>query len=364
MNTPRWDGERWRIQARADGKRYSFSSKTPGAKGRRECQQKYDNWYYGEITGDQTVAAVCEDFMEDLKARRGENAPSVEIYNYYITHYIVPVLGQKKMRKTTLRDWQNLLNNAQGRNKPLSEKTLISFKAMIQGIVKFGYNNYQCELLRGSLYIPKGRPTKEKEILQASDIQRLMEPSDLWWHSLFVFLLVTGMRPSEALGLQLGDVYSDHVVLRRGVNSRRQVTDLKNKNAHRTIPIGSLAMGIIRQTITRNEKYRLNTKWIFCNKHGEMGSQNHMESQWRKLKAERDLPGTIYSLRHTFISMMKNVLPENTIKDVVGHSKSFDTFGTYGHILDGENQRTASIIDLTFGANLGANKSIGGGQSE
>ena len=364
MNIPRWDGERWRIQVRVDGKRYSFSSRTPGAKGRRECQVKYDNWYYGGVSEEQTVNTVCQDFMKDLRARRGDYAPSVENYDYYIRHFIAPVIGQKKMRQVTLREWQSLINEASGRNKPLSEKTLKSFKALIQSIIKFGYDNYQCEMLRGRLYIPKGRPTSEKEILQASDIQRLMEPSELWYHSLFIFLLVTGMRPSEALGLQVDNVFPDHVVLKRGVNARGHITDLKNARAHRVVPIGSLAMGIIRKTIARNEELNLHTKWIFCSQHGEMGNQNQMGNQWRKLKAERNLPGTVYSLRHTFISMMKNVLPENTIKDVIGHGKAFDTFGTYGHILDGENLKTASVIDLTFGANFGANMSMTDGQKD
>ena len=47
----------------------------------------------------------------------------------------------------TLRDWQTLLNEASGRNKPLSEKTLKNLRALIMAIVKFGYQDYQCELL-------------------------------------------------------------------------------------------------------------------------------------------------------------------------------------------------------------------------
>jgi hypothetical protein len=41
-----------------------------------------------------------------------------------------------------------------------------------------------------------------------------------------------------------------------------------------------------------------------------------------------------------------------------------DTFGTYGHILEGEDRRAAEIIDLTFGADLGANKSATGEQND
>ncbi|MBQ1297291.1 MAG: hypothetical protein IIY21_24815, partial [Clostridiales bacterium] len=61
---PTWTGNRWRIQVRKDGKRYSFSSSVPGAKGRKECQRKYDNWYYGEATGEKSVKMVCQEYLD------------------------------------------------------------------------------------------------------------------------------------------------------------------------------------------------------------------------------------------------------------------------------------------------------------
>ena len=93
-----------------------------------------------------------------------------------------------------------------------------------------------------------------------------------------------------------------------------------------------------------------------------MGTQSTMRNHWMKLKQERDLPGSVYSLRHTFISMMKNVMPEQMIKDIVGHSASMTTFETYGHILSDDSARAATVIDLTFGDNFGDKKSITDGQ--
>ena len=87
-----------------------------------------------------------------------------------------------------------------------------------------------------------------------------------------------------------------------------------------------------------------------------------MRKHWAKLKEERGLPGTVYSLRHTFITLMKNVMPESMIKDIVGHSTSMDTFGTYGHILSGDAKKAAEIIDL-LGASLGADSSASGGRT-
>ena len=50
--------------------------------------------------------------------------------------------------------------------------------------------------------------------------------------------------------------------------------------------------------------------------------------------------------------MMKNVMPEQMVKDIVGHSVNMPTFETYGHILDGEEKQAAEIIDLTFSQNV------------
>lgn len=364
MNTPRWDGQRWRIQVRHEGKRLSFSSSVPGAKGRRECQKKYDEWYYGEASGEKTVDRVAKEYLEDVKARRGSDSEAFLQYERYIRLYIAPRCGAKKICKMTLRDWQNVINGATGQNKPLSEKTLKNLRGVIMGIVKFGYEDYQCEPLRGTLYIPKGHSKKEKEILQKDDVARLLAPSDLWYHPVFVFGLLTGMRPGEILGLKKSDVLGDRVIIRRSVNARKQITEGKNENARRIVPIGELASSVLRKTIQRNDDYNLRTDWIFCSPNGDKGNQSSMRNHWNQLKTERVLPGSVYSLRHTFISMMKNVMPEQMIKDIVGHSVSMDTFGTYGHIVDGSDRQAASIIDLTYGANFGATSSPDGGQTE
>ena len=364
MNTPQWDGQRWRIREMREGKMHSFSSSVPGAKGRKEVIKKYEAWYYGEVTGEKTVTQVTKEYLEDVKARCGEDSPALEQYECYMRLYVLPVCGPRKICKMTLRDWQNVINGASGRNKPLSEKTLRNLRAIIMSIIRYGYEDYQCELPRGSLYIPKGHSKKEKEILQKDDIIRLLEPSPLFYHPLFCFLLLTGMRPSEALGIRASEISQDKVIIKRGINARGHITEGKNANAKRIIPIGELASGILRQTIRRNEEMNLHTEWIFCSPDGSQGKQSAMRKHWSKLKAERDLPGTVYSLRHTFISMMKNVLPEQSIKDVVGHSVSMDTFGTYGHIIDGEDRRIAEVIDLTFGQKFGQNESATDGQNE
>lgn len=357
MITPKWDGQRWRIRVMQEGKTHSFSSSVPGSRGRKEVIKKYEQWYYDEGTGEKTVLCVSKEFLQDVKARRGEASEAYRQYERYIRLYIAPKCGQRKLCKMTLRDWQSVINEAQGRNKPLSEKTLMNLRGIIMGIIKFGYEDYQCEPLRGDLYIPRGHSKQEKEILQKEDVRRLFEPSDLFYHPLFCFLCCTGMRPGEALGLKVDDIKGNVVNIKRSVNANSQITDCKNKNARRQVPIGTTARTILTSVIERNERLSLRTEWIFCSPDGSMGNQSTMRNHWLKLKKERDLPGSVYSLRHTFISMMKNIMPEQMIKDIVGHAVSMQTFEVYGHILDDDDRRAAEVIDLTFGQNLGQNKS-------
>ena len=41
-------------------------------------------------------------------------------------------------------------------------------------------------------------------------------------------------------------------------------------------------------------------------------------------------------------------MPLELLKMVAGHSKSMDTIGIYGHIIEGDQERAAQIMDSTF----------------
>lgn len=348
-----WDDnkKKWILDHYADGIRKQFYSSQAGRKGLREVNEKYQAWLVGENIGDKTVEQISKQYLDDLQARRGIKCESYIQYEGYLRLHILPKLGKYRMNKVSLRMWQSVLNEAKGQKKPLSKKTLSNIRTLIMALVKYGYQNYQCDLLRGDLYIPVGHPAEEKSILTRNEVKRIFDQeSTKWYYPLFCFLILTGMRPGEALGLQISDIKGDEIRIRRSVNKSGKITDGKNDNARRVIPLGTTAKRIIDQTIERNKKYKLNTDWIFCSADGGVGSQSTMRNHWNELKAERDINRavTVYGLRHTFISLMKGVLPEQQIKDIVGHSTSMDTFGTYGHIVDGQSLKSAQIIDLTI----------------
>lgn len=353
MATPRWDNKksRWVLDVCVDGIRKQFTSAQEGRKGLKEVNTKYQAWLMNETSGDKTVEQVAKQYLNDLQARRGVKCPAYTQYESYFRLHIFPKVGKYKMSKVTLRMWQSVLNEAKGRRAPLSEKVLENIMSLINALVKYGYQNYECDLLRGELFVPIGHPKREIAILTKREVKRLFDyETKKFYYPLFCWLICTGMRPGEGLGLQVGDIYEDGIIIRRSVNKDGVITNCKNENARRMIPIGKTARQLLNQTIERNKALKLDTEWIFCSPDGSVGNQSTMRNHWSELKKELGLNPkvTSYGLRHTFVSMMKGVLPEQIIKDIVGHSVSMDTFGVYGHIVEGEAREAAEIIDLTF----------------
>lgn len=354
MATPKWNKTRklWIIQGQKNGIKKVFYSSTPGMKGKREALEKYDEWIEFGGASSLTVERCLALYLKDIEARLGrrDGYREAEIYGRL---YILPALGGCRMDRLTLRDWQAVLNDARPHSahvKALSHKTLTHLRAVIVGLHKFAYRNYYCDEWRGELYIPQGHKRGEREILQPEDIARLFEPSDLFYYPSFLVMLLCGLRPGECYGIQEGDLKGGVLTISRSVNNKGEVTPGKNKNARRVIPLPSLAREIIEDTIRRNRACGFRGPWVFCNGAGGKPIPNTARHQWNDLKAERGLPGSPYSLRHTFVSIVSSQthLAEGTIRELVGHSETMDTFGTYKHAVAGELEQAADVINLTF----------------
>lgn len=357
MATPKYDKTRklWVLQGKKDGKRKVFYSSKTGNKGMKEVLEKYEDWLSLGDPEKITVEQCVTLYLKDIESRLGRKDSYVKAERY-CRLYILPSLGKKKMNNITLRDWQAVLNEARPQKEDkeaLSHKTMTHLMSIINSLHRFAYNNYYCEEWRGSLYVPKGHPRGTKEILQPDEIRKLLEDDSEWFSSCFKIMLLCGLRPGEALGIKEGDITEDGVLnIRRSINDEGEITEGKNKNARRTVPLPSLAELIIRQTIERNHSHNFGTDWVFPNVVGGQSSQDNVRKQWNKIRTRLGFSDNIvpYGLRHTWLSIISSQthLSEGTIKSLIGHSESMPTFGVYKHELKGEMSEAAQVIDLTF----------------
>ena len=355
MPTAIWLEKRgyWSLRVTVNGVTKEFTSSKKGLAGKKAVIAKARAWQDGSMSNKSKLVSQCYgEFLETTQARLGEKCDSYIDHEKFGRLYILPAIGRMRINTVTKNNYQTILNTARPhdkRTKVLSKKYLMKMKSTIEQFAKFCYENGYCESLRGKLFIPVGHPTVGKEILQPNEIKRLFEPSDLWYHRSIMFALCTGMRPSEVLGLQWDDIYTDHIEIRRAVRGGR-ITSGKTSNAIRAIPLTTFTSDLLGEQRKASES--LGSEWVFCSKIGTMGSQSTMGHHYEQLAKERGFGGSLYCLRHTFVSMVKSTMPESLVRMIVGHTSNtagMDTFGVYGnHIVDGDLRKSAEIMELTF----------------
>lgn len=79
-----------------------------------------------------------------------------------------------------------------------------------------------------------------------------------------------------------------------------------------------------------------------------ISSDDNYRAHWKKYCEVNGVPYVSpYELRHTFVSMIQH-LPEGWVKELVGHSRNMDTFGTYAHEVNGQQDKIAAGVEAVF----------------
>lgn len=351
MATAIWNNkeQRWTLRVTVNGKTKKFTSREPGMAGKRKVLAAARD-YSAHGSAFSSVAEVRAEWLESIAARLGRDSVPYVQGESLTRLFVLPVLGNWKIKDVKLRDWQRCINEAKpaSGSGQLSKKYLSNLKSQITLLTRFAFENEYTEPLRGSLYVPTGHPTKGKEVLTPEQIAELLKPSDCFYWPAFCVMCLTGMRPGEVYGLRIEDYNGMSLTIRRSVNARGKITPGKNKNAARVVPLHPYARKLIDDTIKRNEP--LKTPWIFPGKSGGRCYPQTAAKEWRTFASSRGLPGSPYCLRHTFVSMVKNTMPDYLLRALVGHSATMDTLGVYGHKMPGDDQQTIEIIERAFSA--------------
>lgn len=156
------------------------------------------------------------------------------------------------------------------------------------------------------------------------------------------------MRPGEIIGLERKDISAGTVHLKRSINVDCDETSGKNDNARRSFVLTPVAQAALALQFAMLKKYQIESKYVFPDKYGEHILPSVYYKHWVRY---RDYVGIAkaspYELRHTFASIVKR-LPEGYLKQLVGHSKNMDTYGTYSHEMDGDMETTAALVNDIF----------------
>lgn len=342
--------QRWQIKVQKDGERRTFTSSIAGRKGQRACNAKADAWLDDQlIEPDTKVEKLFEQWLESLKVTTG--TANYKQYSSYWNTRIKKRIGSKKAGALTEKHLQDIIND--GMRDGLSKKTLQNIQGCLAAFCKYMRKCKASTLRPENIIIPQSAPSGSRVILQPDEIKMLffsnlssfrgeevIEPLVYAWR----LQVLTGLRPGELVGLRWSDIDMNTriVDVKRSINDLSEETTGKNENARRRFLLSDTAFQTLKEY---KESVSMYSIYVFPNSDNDQISQKEVYNRWKRYKAYNGIDATTtpYELRHTFVSIFKD-LPEGLMKPLVGHSVKMDTYGTYGHEVTDDMQRTAELM--------------------
>ena len=354
-NTARWieSAGRWQINVQRDGRRHSFYSSTPGRKGQREANAKADAWLGSGVIGSSARVA---DLYAEFQTATGETVGTSfkRQIEYFGNAWILPALGRKKISALCDQDLQQVLDKAAAAG--MSKKTIQGINGMMNKFLKYCRRRRVTAFRPEEVQIPASARLKGKTVLQPADLIKLFNSETYDYYGKRVkepyihayrFQVLTGLRPGELRGLRPEDVRGRQVDIVRAINDYGEETKGKNENAVRSFILSEMAK---RELDLQLEEYP-GTETVF-----NLPSSQTYGKHWKRFCEDNGIRHVSpYELRHTFVSVVKR-LPAGEIKPLVGHSVDMDTFGVYGHTLEGEGEQVAASVNTLFKRILTAEK--------
>lgn len=361
-NEAKWieSRSRWQINVQSNGVRRTFASNTAGRKGKIECERKADEWLDSNLISETTRAEkVLDEWIAKLR-RTGSKSLWMK-YEGFSENWIKPIFGHKKIGKVSHKDLQEVIDNyyINGNNgKGASKKTLQNMRGCLSSFMKYCRSIPCSTIVPEFVTIPKSAAKKEKQIATHNDLRILFSSDKTTWYgktqfdfyiNAYRFMVVTGLRPGELIGLEQCDIKGNTLKVSRSINDLKEQTRGKNDNAKRTIHLPQLALKILEDQKEMLKSHGLISKYVFPRPDGNCIQQKKFRTSWQRYRQHNGITGasTPYEMRHTFVSITDD-MPLALKKLVVGHSENMDTEGIYGHQKSGDLDRAASYIDCAF----------------
>lgn len=346
-NTAKWieSRKRWQINVQKDGVRKTFTSAKPGRTGQREANKKADEWLEHSIinTGSK-ISVLYQQFLTSKKATT--SLSNWRPMDGRWRNKIEPVIGTKAIGRLTTGDLQKVLDAAL--SDGYAKKSLQNLRSDLCAFLKWARKNRYTTLTGEDLEVSKSAKKSEKRILQPKDVMILFNvgttvirnnKTNEEYINAYRLEVLTGLRPGEINGLQWSDWHGNRLELRRAINSYGETTTGKNDNARRVVYLSTLA----RQVLEQQYEWTGPKGSVFC-----ISNLQHYHSRWKRYCKVNGLPDIApYEIRHTFVSI-SDALPEAQMKKLVGHSQSMDTYGVYGHHIEGEGEEISRNLDTIF----------------
>ena len=204
-----------------------------------------------------------------------------------------------------------------------------------------------------------GKSSQKKEALTIEVQKKFLEQATgRSYENQFRFLLQTGLRTGELIGLKWADIdfESKTLKIQRSMEYRYSVGEWrvgepKSKSGYRTIPLTKEAVRILMAQKEKNEKIIKETsnEWsdfVFLCRTGEPVKNSTYDTALFKICDKAGIKRfSMHVLRHTFATRcIEGGMMPKTLQKILGHSNIGITMNLYVHITEEEKQKEIDMV--------------------
>ncbi len=282
--------------------------------------------------------------------------------------HLVPFFGKLTLAEIEERDILRFIaEKIERAEKPLRASTLTNILSVLRRVMTLAVEEKQlsrnpCQNL-GKLLAKVHRHQSDEvehvsawtreEVVTLLEVAKAEEPR---FHPLLTFLLSTGCRKGEGLGLKWEDVdFADSRILIRRALVRGQLGTPKSGRARFVVLSPALA-AILHDLFAQRRRECLARGWgsvpefVFCSETGGLLNERNVARTWDRLRRKAQCQGVrplrLHDCRHTFASLaLASGKSVRWVATQLGHANPELTLRVYAHTLR-EEETDLSFLDF------------------
>lgn len=292
----------------------------------------------------QTFAAYAEDWLGQRASSL--NSSTIKSYRQMLTQHAYPKLGQRRLSNIEATDITNLYSSAAPK---LSASSIRLLHAILSSLFT---QAFKANLIKKNPLLIVDPPKAQRREMQTMDAEQarkfiqLAQQTD--YACILTFLLVTGCRPGEAVGVKWSDVNFEQasITIQRQLKMRSkddwQFAPVKSKSGNRTIALPAEFLRQLKEHRRKQQEQRLrigplwqNHNLVFCDLWGNALSLRPVREQFKAIAKQIGLPKTLrmYDTRHTSATLlMERGTNPKVVSERLGHANIGITLSVYSHV--------------------------------
>lgn len=295
-----------------------------------------------DVPVGKTVDAIANQLFTVHNLRFAKS--TLKNYTAIYAKRFAPVIGSKRIKKVTPDDIMHILHNCAGEG--LSGKTINNIGCVIRAVFRFAVEQQYIREDQNSS-IKCCFPKKEKVAMRSlaeTEIEAILFTSQTDpYYALFSFIINTGLRRNEALGLcwsNINFIAKTLTVKRQLVRTDGTYKLLPPKEyRRRTIKLNDEAIMILKRLKEKQARDAVKDTWnndqdfVFANSLGNHFVMETVDRHFKKVTDKAGIPdASLHTLRHTFATRLYEATGNiELVREYLGHKDIATTMRYYCH---------------------------------